>query len=251
MALKNLSVEEMVTLSEAWVTPGNPAHQALSQEPRLHGLVSDLTVAHGAIHAVTPRTGDPRKAEIARIATEEDIVHDRLARGVYGLLTEAALLDEQGEQLIAVRDQLMPDGVAKVTQATYRGQAGHAALTRQRLTPELRAALAGVPLRQGNLLARVDAWLAAADRLGALEEERARLDGASGSSLGKQTVDARNGWIRVVNALTGVAALAELDEAKERTIFGPLRDAEAKADLRTAKRSAGKVVPPGDGLVVA
>jgi hypothetical protein len=90
------------------------------------------------------------------------------------------------------------------------------------------------------MLTRVEAWLSAADRLGAYEEERARLDGKPVESLGKQTVEARNGWIRAANAFIGVAALAQLDEAKDRLIFGPLHDAEAKADLRTARRSSGK-----------
>jgi hypothetical protein len=69
-----------------------------------------------------------------------------------------------------------------------------------------------VPLRRGHLLECVEDWRAAAERLGELEEERARLEQPTGPSTGKQTVDARNAWIRVVNAFVGMGALAELDE---------------------------------------
>ena len=51
--------------------------------------------------------------------------------------------------------------------------------------------------------------------------------------------------LRTVNAFLGIAALAQLDEATDRLIFGPLHDAEAKADLRSARRSSGKGADSG------
>lgn len=67
-------------------------------------------------------------------------MHDLLARGIYGLLTELAQLDDQGAELLSLRDKLFPQG-RKRMQTTYRGQAGHAGLLRERLTPELRTQL--------------------------------------------------------------------------------------------------------------
>lgn len=171
-------------------------------------------------------------------------MHDLLVRGIYGLLTEMALLDDEGAELLALRDRLLPDGISAAIHASYRAQAGYAALLRERLTPDVRDALAGIALRRGNLLERVEAWLAAAQRLGALEEERARLEAPEGASVGMQTAEARNGWVRVVNAFVSVAALAQLDESTDRLVFGPLRDAEARADQRAARRRASAAGNP-------
>lgn len=237
VALKNLSVEEMVNISEAWITPDNPAHRALLGVERLKGLLPDIQAAHRAIFAVVPTPNDPRQAEIARLAAEEDAVHDALARGIYGYLTELALLDHNGEPLLELRDQLMPEGLSAAIHNTYRGQAGFAKLLRDRLTVDARSKLAELVVRQGTLLDRVEAWLAAGDRLGALEEERGRFAAAQGPSFGAQTVAARNGWIRAANALLAVAELSELDPGTDRVMFGPLRDAEAKAEHRSARRT--------------
>ena len=62
MALKNLSVEEMVAVSSAWVSAENPAHGLVLAQPRLAALLSDLARVHGAIYAGAPRDADPRKA---------------------------------------------------------------------------------------------------------------------------------------------------------------------------------------------
>jgi hypothetical protein len=244
MALKNMSMEEMLMISQAWVSPENPAREAIGGVPRLAGVLPDLEGAHAAMYAVTPKAQDPRKAEIARTAVEVDALHDRFARGIHGYLTEAAALDDSGAELLALRDTLMPDGLAKVVQATYRGQAGYGRLLRERLTPALRAQLEALPLRRGNLLGPVESWLSAADRLGELEEERARLDTAQTPSTAQQVIDARNRWVRVVNAFESLAALADLDATTERLVFGPLRDAEAKADQRIARRKASAPTPP-------
>src|SRR5690606_9871603 len=130
------------------------------------------------------RADNPRKAELSRLLSETDAVHDVLAGGIYGLLTEMSRLDDEGADLLSLRDALMPQGLARTVQSTYRGQAGHAGLLRERLTADLRQQLAQIPLRKGNLLERTEAWLATADRLGALEEERARLELSEGPSFG-------------------------------------------------------------------
>lgn len=244
MALKNLSVEEMVKISEAWVAPDNPAHEALTNVERLKGLLPDIQSAHEAIFAVVPKPNDPRQAEIARLAAEEDAVHDALARGIYGYLTELSLLDDDAASLIALRDQLMPEGLSKAIHNTYRGQAGFAKLLGDRLTPDAQSKLRALPVGQGSLMDRVNVWLAAGDRLGALEEERGRLEAAQGPSFGARAVAARNGWIRAVNALIAVAELAELDPNTDRVVFGPLRDAETKAEQRAARRVAANTPEP-------
>lgn len=243
MALKNLSIEEMTAVSLSWVSPENPARTAIQSVPRLSGMLADLERAHAQIFAATPKPEDPRRAELAREAVEVDAAHDQLAGAIYGFLTEQARLESDGAELLELRDTLMPDGLAKVVNASYRGEAGFGRLVRERITPALRAELEKIPLRQGNLYERVEAWLDTADQLGALEEERSRFEVSASPSLSQKVVEARNTWIRVVNAFESVSALAELDAASERLVFGPLRDAEAKADQRIQRRKPGVSAP--------
>ncbi len=242
MALKNLTVEEMVSVSGAWTDASNAGHEALQQQPRLAAFLGDLQTVHEDIVAVVPGPNKPREAEIVELAAQEDALHDTLARGIHGMLTHLALLQDDGSVYIELRDELMPAGLAKTIQATYRGQAGWTYLLRERLMGDSRKALEGIPLPDGrNLFATVDAWLDAGARLGKLEEERARL--AEGKSLAAQVVSARNQWIRLVNTLLSLAEWSELDEEAERVIFGPLQDAESTADQRAARRSSDAVAP--------
>ncbi len=241
MALKGLTIEEMEPVSAAWVDETNPAHQAILTVAELSGLLPKLKGVHAELHAAVPQD-DPLAKEISQLSATTDATHDALARGVYGYLTEVALLVDDGTPLLALRDELMPEGLSAVVHNTYRGQAGFAALLRGRLTSQSRGQLRELPLPGGKSLHdAVEGWLAAADRLGELEETKARLQ-ASVPTVAGRIFDARNRWIRTVNALIANAALAELDEEQERLIFGPLRAAEATADARAARRGPAQVV---------
>ncbi len=241
MALNTLTIEEMQPVSAAWVDPQNPAHQAILQISEVSGLMPRVEAVHAELHAASP-PDDSRAKELSALAAATDATHDVLARGVYGYLTETALLVDDGNPLLELRDELMPDGLSAVIHNSYRGQVGFAALLRGRLEGGTRAALRELPLPGGkNLLDAVDGWLDAADHLGQLEEQKARL-AATAPTVAGRIFDARNRWIRVVNALLANAALADLTEEQERLILGPLRDAEAKADARSARRSPTETV---------
>lgn len=243
MALRNLSAEEMGALSQAWVGSENPARQALEQLPRLAPLLPDVERAHAALSLVRRREQDPRRAALSLETARLDALHDRLARGIYGVLTELSLLDEDAS-LLLVRDALLPQGIAKAIQASYRGQSGYAGLLRARLTPDLCARLESVCWSSGTLLHKVEAWLETAERLGVLEEERGRLAATQGPSTQRQTLQARNGWVRVVSAMRSMAALSALEVDIERLLWGPLREAEVRADARALKRKASNAEAP-------
>lgn len=245
MALKNLTLAEMVEVSDAWTTTTDGGHQALLRQPRLAALLPDVQRVHDGLVQLTPAAQDPRRTALASLAAEQDDLHDTLARGIHGLLTHLALLADDGAALLQLRDKLMPAGLGKTIRTTFRAQAGWTNLLRAQLTADVRQALQAVPLPNSrNLDQTVTAWLDAGDRLGQLEMERARLEERDGSSFAEQSVAARNKWIRVVNALVNLSELAELAPDAEQLIFGPLRDAEAKAEQRAARRSAQRVASP-------
>lgn len=241
MALRDLSVGEMISVSLGWISREDPARAAIEAQPQLSGLLPALEQAHAAIFAVAPKPDDPRRAEIVRSTSEVDARHDRLASAIYGFLSELARFDEQGSALLSLRDTLYPDGLASVVQSSYRQQAGYAKLLRDRITPAVRAQLEAIPLLKGTLLERVDAWLDAADELGRLEQERARIETTLAPSTAQQVLEARYGWIRAVSAFESVAALVQLDADTDRLLFGPLRDALAKAEQRGSRRKPAAV----------
>lgn len=251
MALKNLTVEEMVVLSVDWVGAENAAHQVLKQHARLGALLPDLERAHASIYSVTPQAVDPRKAELAQQAIELDARHDQLARGVYGVLTEFANLVNEGAEYISLRNELFPNGISSVIHGSFRTQAGYADLLRSRLTAEQEQRLQAFVLPKTTLLEKVTEWLDTGRKLGELEGQRARLETADGPSFGQQTIEARNLWIRVVNAFVSLAGLAVLDPKHDLVLFGPLREAEARADARVQKRKSAKEPQPAVAPEVA
>lgn len=244
MSLMILSVEEMVQISSAWVQAKHPASQALAKQPLLASLLPEIQEAHAAIFAVRPTPESPRRAEIAAEAARLDGVHDTLVRGLYDFLTGSSLLSDDGSVYIALRDRLLPDGVSGAIHRTYRAQAGYAALLRERLTKENEAELAKLKLGSKSVGDAVEEWLQAAEKLGKLEDERARLDDQQTPTEAGQTNTARLRWIRAVNALISLAELAELTDDERRIIFGSLSDARDKAERRSARRNAASATEP-------
>lgn len=248
MALKNLTNEEMVQVSAGWAA-GTPARAKLEGTPLLASLLPTLDEAHRNLVAASNARDNPRLREIAAEAAQLDAVHDTLLRGLYDLLTSLSLLAEGEQELLKLRDHLFPEGLA-MGQRTYRGQAGAAEVIRQRLTPAVQSQLQGIPVLQTHLGERVEAWLGAAEKLGALEDERAQLQSVPPTPRGV-LLDARWSWIRAVNALGAMAALANLNPSDDTIVFSALRQAEANGDARAARRRAAGVTEPSPEPVPA
>ena len=234
MALKRLTAEEMIQLSTPWITPNDPARSQLEKIPLLAGLLPRLESVHRAVLEIRAGDEDPKVKKLSTLETDLDATHDGLVRGIYGALSMLAELSPAAEELLRLRDQLFPEGLAH-TQKTYRGEAGHAAIVAAHMDDGLRARLKAVVLHDKNLSDLVDAWLACAQRLGQLEEERARL-GAPIGATAAQVNSARLQWVRVANALVANAELAGLDPDTDRLVFAPLRAAERTANGRKRSR---------------
>jgi hypothetical protein len=224
MALKKMTVEEMIPVSAPWVSAGNVAHRTIEKIPLLAALLPQLQAAHSAIFAVRVQTEDPKVQRLSQQEADLDAKHDALVRGIYGSLTMLAQVSSTSDELLGLRDLLFPEGAAH-TQKTYRGEAGHAALVAARLDANLQARLKAVSLQEKSLLDLVNQWLGVAKQLGDLEEERARLSQPSSSSAAEIN-NARLGWVRVANALVANAELAGLDDDTDRLLFSALRAAE-------------------------
>ena len=245
MAAKNLNSEEMVQISAGWLDPQNDGHQAILLVPVLQSSLSLINEAHlGVLPLVKPPQND-RLAAIMILEAELDVRHDSIIRGTHGALTAMAELvgGYDGNELIALRDALIPDGPPSMLKS-YRAEATQAAQLDERLTSATRTRTDAVRIGEGasakSLTAFLDEWIALGKQLGALEDEKGRIEAATGEAVtGATFLTARNFWVRVVNAMVANAELADIDQDKMGTVFGPLWNAEKKADER-ARQAAAK-----------
>lgn len=235
MALKRLTVEEMNQLSAPWVMEGNPARAAIERVPMLAALLPRLQAAHAGIFALRTQGEDPKARELSERQSSLDADHDERVRGIYNALTGLAQVSGNSTELLALRDELLPDGLGH-TGMTYRGEAGHAAMVAARLDDKLQARLKAVSLHDKNLLELTHEWLSVAKQLGELEDERARLSPRPSSSA--EINEARLAWVRIANALVANAELAGIDSTTDHLLFAPLRSAEKTADARGKTKPA-------------
>ncbi|MDI1476761.1 hypothetical protein [Polyangium sp. y55x31] len=244
MALKHLQTEEMLQVSATWTDPQSPVRAAILGNPDLSAKLPRIDEIHSILAVAAQPSKNPRLDEISAEEARIDVRHDSIIRGVFGFLTSTAELlgGDAGADLIQLRDLLIPDGLPSL-QKTYRAQAGQAQQLAERLTPAIKARTNSIFIGQGaaqkSLTEYLEEWIALGKQLGEREDEKGRLlaeqsELASGTAL----VKARNRWIRVVNALIADGELAELAPATEALVFGPLRDAEKKADARARSAPA-------------
>jgi hypothetical protein len=246
VAAKNLNPEEMVQISAGWLDPENDGHQAILLVPILVSALPLIKEAHlGVLPLVKPKES-ARLTEIMNLEVEIDIRHDGIIRGSHGALTAMAELigGDEGEEILALRDALVPDGPQSMLKS-YRAEATQAAQLEARLTPEMRRRTDAIIIGGGPsarpLTAFLDEWIALGKQLGALEDEKGRIEAAAGEPVGGGTfLKARNFWVRVVNAMVANAELADIDQSKTATIFGPLWNAEKKADERARQAAKGR-----------
>ena len=252
MAAKNLKPEEMVQISAGWLDPQNDGHKAILLVPILVSALPLISEAHaGVLPLVKPPQND-RLAAIMSLEAVLDVRHDGIIRGIYGALTWMADLigGDEGTALLMLRDQLLPDGQQSMLKS-YRAEATQAAQLEEQLTPALRARTDAILIGEGATAKRLtvflDEWIAIGKELSALEDEKGRIEAAAavGESVSGTTfLKARNFWVRVVNALVANADLVDVDADKKATIFGPLWNAEKKADERARQAAKNRPKPP-------
>lgn len=246
MALNRFLVAEMVEVSEPWVTEGNAANGAILGVPLLAPLLTRLKAVHAALFALRPKTEDPKLQRLGEQGNALDAKHDELVQAIYGALTAVAKLSSGSDDLLKVRDRLLPDGLSHINRS-HRAEAGHTKLAGSMLSAADREALKAVTLRDKTMMDLVDQWLAVGKELGEIEASRAQLLSSSDSPSAAEVNAARLAWIRTVNAFRAMAEMSGLDEQTDRLLFSALRIVE-KAAARRGK-SAEVIVDPAPAPV--
>ncbi|HEY1959072.1 MAG TPA: hypothetical protein VGH28_25840 [Polyangiaceae bacterium] len=249
MALKNLTSAEMIMISTPWTTAKDPAHTLLGGIDEVKGLAARLKTAHQKLLLAQEPAKNPNAAKLAEISTREvaiDTRHDQVIRGIYGVLGSLAELAPDPAArapYLAARDSLVPNGLSKATQTSYRDEAGQSKLVDQRAEAH-KDLLGKIKTPLGTLVDALDEWKDLGKKLGQAEDERVKLEGMPVENTVK-SVDARNAWIKAVNALLANLDLAEISDETRQTLLGPLEDALQKADRRgTKKAAAGQTTTP-------
>lgn len=247
MSLRDLSTQSMVTIISAWLDPDLERKDIEALEKAAF-LLPTLEEAKTTLIATQARPTDilaPEISAVQKAQTAVDGTHDRKSRGTHGALTAfAELVDDpdKAAQILALRDKLFPQGLS-VVKWSYTDEAGEAELVEARLTAQDRALLKQLSYPGGKLFDAHEARIAAARKLGELEQKKQGLIRASESKDGKvgpsDVVKARNAWIRAVRAFVGILDLEKNLAAKTREkILGPLEEAERKAARRGGKENS-------------
>jgi len=240
MALKDLSTEEMVTITGQWLDPERQKPIIL-RYPRLHLFLPDLDAAHAGV-VVFQNKGTPEPPELPKLRARTNVLdarHDRLSRSVHHLLTGLIENSEdkpENEPLRNLHTELFPEGLS-INTKTYLAQAGDAELRWQRLSDTSKRWLQSIVIRTPNgetrLATLVEEWGKVARELGDVESEKVRLQAGHGveSSRGP----ARRAWVNTVSFfLEVVERERSLTDDERRALLEPLRNAEAKAAKRRA-----------------
>jgi len=173
---------------------------------------------------------------------ELDGHHDRIARGIYGLLTALAELSNDvstRDTLLQLRDELLPLGLREI-QRTYLEQSGNLQRVHDHVLPRSTVLLQTVPLPEGGTLADLVAgWAELGPEFDRLDSSRRSLRRELEAMVPTGTlIDARGEWIRLVNAMLAGADLEPLSPVDEARVFDPMREAEAKSRSVTASSCA-------------
>jgi hypothetical protein len=262
MSLRDLPTQTMISLSAAWLDPAH-ARSAIEGLPTAAAVLPKLSTAHRTLLKTQPAGAAKTPKQIADIQAQQaqlDLVHDRKARGLYGILGGLAdVLDDQElcAKLLELRDKIFPaDKGLNVTKMSYADEAGECALVEERLDDADRALLKACTILKGNLLDVHKARVTAGKKLGDLEQKRlaAETDGAGDSKQRPKKGDAlqaRNGWIKATRALVSAIELDEPSDEVRKRILQPLDQAEAKAARQRAagapEPAAGDAAGPAGG----
>ncbi len=213
MSYQDWCIDEMVSLSAAWVTPGHADRAALLEVPGVAACMSRIEEVHAELVASQRAVEADRMDEISTQLTALGARAESLWRGIRSILMGHFHLSTDAERVVALQrldEVVFPHGLATV-HFGYREVAGYGALLEARLDDAARALLASISAEHGTLLDALDEWLAIARQIGELQAQREQVPGLR-VSVARQ----RERWIHAIDALHHLIAAAA---PKQRAVF--------------------------------
>lgn len=239
MHLSRLSIAEMLSLSQTFLDPAHPAHQALAGAPEVTSLMPRLREINQVLLA-SQSADELRAGSLQKQVTSLDAEHDDLVSGLDCLFQSARLLIEDEQERARweqLHELLLPEG-RKMASMTYQVEADNAALL-EHILAELPAAdretLQGQCIGKRSALELIERWIAVGKELGKKERERLSVPIAPTDSALQA---AQHQWVRLVGAMSAMLQMAELlgelpPGVKEHVLV-PLRAATDRKSTRVA-----------------
>jgi hypothetical protein len=238
MALKHLTTAEMIALSTQWVTGSSAERSKLEQLPELVPILRRIEMAH---ERLLYGQGPSSEAQVSALqdlrgqAEEVDAQHDRIVRGMFFVLSGFAHLaqeQEQVQELLALRDKLLPNRLSTV-QLSYAEEASAAEEVERCLTEKDWAFLRQLSTPYGDLARMVELWLDLGRGLCVLEKKRLELEKKHQQEHHDESLlQARNDWIRATSLLLSTLEMSGSEVPGLGKILVSVRESERKASFR-------------------
>lgn len=251
MSLKYLTRDEMVGITATWTDRTHADRRTLARIPSVGGLLPLVEEAHHELAALPSTETSADAKDLSAALLSMDLRHDSYVRVThYALdahihLAVAKGMDEEATSLEKLKDKLLPDGL-RLVDYSYSEESSQAKLLESRLTATDRAVLANIPIRDGNLLHAVDAWIRAGRDLGKMQSQHEQQQSKREQSPAAQDEAARNKWIRAVKTVRMVLKLMSSEEPGVRAILDKLDRLEREAEARTRDSFVREGVPGGE-----
>ncbi len=237
MALRDLSIETMVTIVGAWVSSKRD-RSVVEKYPKLAPFLPDLDHLSDVLLSAgrsTTKVPDELAAVRAEIKALDDR-HDAVVRGIDDVLSGLANLAPKASTratLDALREVLLPEG-RQVVNWSLRRQGGAAERAMTRLSPTQKKALREMKIPGGTLLGFLDERVKLARQLVDLDRRRMALVAAAESKSSVGTYDATLAFVRTVGLFVAIVEASKVDAADRDRLLGALESALDQAESRRA-----------------
>src|SRR5262245_47953489 len=161
MQLSRLSIPDMLALSQPYIDPQHPAHQAMAQMPEVAALLPRLRAAHEILLA-SQSAGDLQVSQLKKDVALLEAEHDELAHGIYHFIQAMTILAEEDQQRRWARlHEILLPGSGKFASTSHQLEAGNAALLAQildGLSPQDKGLLKAQFVGKRSLFEAIERW---------------------------------------------------------------------------------------------
>ena len=245
MSFRGFTLLEIMSISTPWVTAGHSERLSLEALLSTAGMLRLLEAVHGDVLAVLTDDERARLGLLRDSASLKNLRHDDLARIIFfSLRAHEVLLGNtpEGRAVTDVRTVMFPDNL-NIVRMSFRETAARATTRTTQLTNDRMQVLAGIPLRNGNLLPLTLEWNQMGHELGDVQDQRVTPLRPPNERNRRRV--ARDRWIRMIRtAMSALQFEAEEHPEAQRILD---RVAGIQAEVRRRVRASNGNVDDGDG----
>ena len=242
MAIKNLTIPEMLNISEALIKPGTPENDELKRIPEASWGIKYLEKAFNSLCDTQVVKDDSVMKKLFEQGTEFNKIHNNTLKGIDLFIRGMIFFREDlALSLKQLHKEIFPKGLS-VAQLSYRGKSGEVEKRNSRLSDSSKKLLKSLTVSPDNTLAdMLESANSAASELGKIENKKADLRRLKKKGpTGKEVVAIRNQWIKAMNSFLEAVGFIETKSPGIKDILNRIYRAEKKAVNRTKRSKIAK-----------